>query len=64
MYPKKVKNFVDKDKEAIAEILYMTYDCLLGKEKHCGKCPGCLKRKRNFKELGIEDKTEYEEIRK
>jgi len=54
------KQFVDSEKEAIANILYLTYDCLEGRPKHCGSCAGCLRRKRNFAELGLEDKTEYE----
>jgi len=61
MYLEETKRFVRKEKEAIASILYLTYDCLEGRPKHCGRCAGCLKRKRSFKELGIEDKTEYED---
>ncbi|NON61177.1 7-cyano-7-deazaguanine synthase [Acidianus sp. RZ1] len=36
-----------------------TYSCLLGHEKHCGKCSQCLHRKLAFKALGLIDPTQY-----
>lgn len=50
----------DIDLTDLTGLLNMTYDCFYGGEKHCGSCAGCLKRKRRFLELGIEDKTSYE----
>ncbi|MHC1611185.1 MAG: 7-cyano-7-deazaguanine synthase QueC [Candidatus Methanospirareceae archaeon] len=39
--------------------LHLTYSCYLGKEQHCGICASCLRRKRGFREAGVEDPTEY-----
>ena len=63
--------FIDKDKEDIIELaeemglnLQNTYSCYVGSEKeilvHCGKCAGCLARKKGFKFSEIEDKSVYE----
>lgn len=38
----------------------MTYSCLLGRKKHCGRCPQCEARKKAFMEAGLDDPTEYE----
>lgn len=38
----------------------LSYSCYKGGDKHCGVCESCMRRKRAFKQLGIEDLTEYE----
>ena len=38
----------------------LTYSCYKGGEKHCGKCPTCIERKKAFELAGINDPTEYE----
>ncbi len=39
----------------------ITYSCVLGHEKHCGKCSQCEHRKLAFTGAGIKDTTEYME---
>ena len=60
--------FIDKDKEDIIEIgeelgidLSKSYSCYLGSKngEHCGKCAGCLARKKGFKFSKVKDETEY-----
>lgn len=65
--------FIDKDKEDIIEFakkikvpLQYTYSCYIGTGKsrdgipiHCGKCAGCLGRKKGFKFSSVEDPTLY-----
>lgn len=36
-----------------------TYSCYVGKTKHCGKCAGCLARKKGFKFSEVKDTTKY-----
>ena len=38
----------------------LSYSCYKGKDKQCGVCESCMRRKRAFKNLGIVDKSEYE----
>ena len=38
----------------------LSYSCYKGDSKHCGVCESCMRRKRAFRNLGIEDKSEYE----
>jgi len=42
--------------------LERTWSCYKGGDKHCGKCPTCLERKKAFEEAGIDDLTEYEHV--
>jgi 7-cyano-7-deazaguanine synthase len=39
----------------------ITYSCMLGHEKHCGKCSQCEHRKIAFKSANITDPTQYME---
>ncbi len=38
----------------------LSYSCYKGEDKQCGVCESCMRRKRAFKNLGIVDKSEYE----
>ena len=40
----------------------LTYSCYKGKEKHCGKCGTCTERIEAFRDAGVPDPTEYEEL--
>ena len=40
----------------------LTYSCYKGHEKHCGKCGTCTERIEAFRDAGVEDPTEYEEL--
>ena len=58
---------IDLDKEEIVRLgfevgapMELSYSCYKGGEKHCGVCESCMRRKRAFKNIGIEDPTEYE----
>ena len=37
-----------------------TYSCFRGKDIHCGRCEGCVKRKLAFSEARVKDPTVYE----
>ena len=39
----------------------LSYSCYKGGKKHCGVCESCMRRKRAFTQLGIEDLSEYED---
>jgi 7-cyano-7-deazaguanine synthase len=39
----------------------LSYSCYKGFNYHCGVCESCMRRKRAFKNVGIEDKTVYSE---
>ena len=59
---------IDLDKEEIVKLglevgapIDITYSCYAGREKHCGVCESCMRRKRAFKKLNIKDLTEYEQ---
>lgn len=58
---------IDLNKEEIVKLgleigapMELSYSCYAGREKHCGVCESCMRRKRAFKKLKIEDMTEYE----
>ena len=59
---------IDLDKEEIVRLgvevgapMDISYSCYAGRQKHCGVCESCMRRKRAFKKLNIEDLTEYEQ---
>ena len=59
---------IDLNKEEIVELgvkvgapMELSYSCYAGREKHCGICESCMRRKRAFKKLKINDRTEYEQ---
>ena len=43
----------------VGDLLFETWSCYAGGEKHCGECMSCLKRHEAFVKAGIIDKTEY-----
>lgn len=58
---------IDLDKEEIVDLgikvgapMELSYSCYKGGIKHCGVCESCMRRKRAFESLGVEDMTEYE----
>lgn len=58
---------IDLNKEEIVKLglevgapMEISYSCYAGREKHCGVCESCMRRKRAFKKLKIKDLTEYE----
>jgi 7-cyano-7-deazaguanine synthase len=69
------KNFVeikapliDLNKDEIVKLGYkisspieLSYSCYSNKERHCGICESCLRRKSGFMRSGIQDPTEYME---
>ena len=36
-----------------------TYSCLLGYDRHCGRCPQCLKRQAAFAEAGVPERPGF-----
>ena len=58
---------INLNKEEIVEMglrfgapMELSYSCYKGGDKQCGVCESCMRRKRAFKNLGIVDKSEYE----
>lgn len=57
---------IDLDKKEIVELghkvnapMDLSYSCYSGEDKHCGVCESCMRRKRAFKQVNIDDPTEY-----
>ena len=58
---------IDLNKEEIVKLglevgapMEISYSCYSGRDKHCGVCESCMRRKRGFKKAEIEDLTIYE----
>ena len=58
---------IDLDKDEIVKLgaevsapMELSYSCYKGKDKHCGVCESCMRRKRGFEKAEIKDLTEYE----
>ena len=58
---------INLNKEEIVELgvecgapMELSYSCYKGREKQCGVCESCMRRKRAFEALGLKDKSEYE----
>jgi 7-cyano-7-deazaguanine synthase len=58
---------IDLNKEEIVKLgvevgapMELSYSCYNGRDKHCGVCESCMRRKRAFMNLEIEDLSEYE----
>lgn len=58
---------IDLNKEEIVKLgvevgapMDISYSCYTGRQKHCGICESCMRRKRAFKKVKIKDLTEYE----
>jgi 7-cyano-7-deazaguanine synthase len=47
--------------DEISAPLDISYSCYMGEKWHCGVCESCMRRKRAFELVGIQDKTEYQE---
>lgn len=39
-----------------------TNACYNGRDRHCGRCGTCVERAEAFRDAGLTDPTEYEEI--
>ena len=58
---------IDLNKEEIVKLgiefdapMELSYSCYKGTDKQCGVCESCMRRKRAFENIGIKDKSEYE----
>lgn len=59
---------IDLNKEEIVRLgveveapMEISYSCYVGRDKHCGVCESCMRRRRAFKKTGINDLTKYEQ---
>ena len=59
---------IDLTKEEIVKLgvetgapMELSYSCYKGGNKHCGVCESCMRRRRAFTQLGIEDLSDYED---
>lgn len=55
------KNEIVEYGDSIGAPMELSYSCYKGLNYHCGVCESCMRRKRAFKNAGIEDKTVYSE---
>lgn len=58
---------IDLNKEEIVKLgfevgapIELSYSCYHGGDKHCGVCESCVRRKRAFNSLEIDDPSEYD----
>jgi len=58
---------IDLNKDEIVKLghdinspMELSYSCYVGRDKHCGVCESCMRRKRGFKKAKIKDLTQYE----
>ena len=58
---------INLDKKEIVKLgleigapMELSYSCYKGGNKHCGVCESCVRRKRAFESLNVEDESEYE----
>lgn len=58
---------IDLNKEEIVKLgvevgapMELSYSCYKGRDKHCGVCESCMRRKRAFDNVGIKDLSGYE----
>ena len=61
--------FVNDSKTDVARIgadldapLHLSWSCYNGRDRHCGRCGTCVERAEAFRDAGLTDPTEYEEI--
>jgi len=55
------KNEIVEYGDSIGAPMELSYSCYKGLNYHCGVCESCMRRKRAFKNTGVEDKTVYSE---
>jgi 7-cyano-7-deazaguanine synthase len=55
------KNEIVEYGDSIGAPMELSYSCYKGFNYHCGVCESCMRRKRAFKNAGVEDKTVYSE---
>jgi 7-cyano-7-deazaguanine synthase len=55
------KNEIVEYGDSIGAPMELSYSCYKGLNYHCGLCESCMRRKRAFKNTGVEDKTVYSE---
>ncbi|MBE6485395.1 MAG: 7-cyano-7-deazaguanine synthase QueC [Methanosphaera stadtmanae] len=53
------KEDIVKKGEEVNAPMHLSYSCYVGKDKHCGTCESCKRRKRAFVNANIVDSTEY-----
>jgi 7-cyano-7-deazaguanine synthase len=58
----KSKAEIVKEGVRLSVPFHLTWSCYQGKEKACGRCDSCTLRLKGFREAGMDDPLEYEEI--
>jgi 7-cyano-7-deazaguanine synthase len=53
------KEDIVKKGEEVNAPMQLSYSCYVGKDKHCGTCESCKRRKRAFVNANIVDYTDY-----